>query len=598
MKGAQASFLISLALVGGLASAESAKSNPMGKVLDLLTGLEAKIVAEGEKEAKAYKEYFDWCDDFSKEKGFEIKTLTAKKEKLMAEIADLAASIETSTSEIDDLSAKIAADESELKDATLIREKEHGEFLANEADLVETIDTLTRAISILSKEMAKNPAAFAQLQASSSIQNVVQAMGAVVDAAGFSGHDKQKLMSLVQSSENSDSDDEDVNAPAAAVYKTHSTGIFDLLEDLKEKAEEELAALRKAETNTKQNYEMLKQSLEDSIAADTKAKDEASAAKAEGDLAMTEKALDDAKTALAEANADCMQVAADHEATVTGRTEELTALAQAKKILEETSSGAVEQTYSLLQVKAGSQMNSRADLANAELVSLVKKLARQHHSTALAQLASRIQAVYKYSQSTGDDPFVKVKGLIVDLINKLEAEAAAAATEKAWCDEQMAKTETKKQELDEDIEKLTTKIDQATARSTQLKAEVKALQGELAALAKEQAEMDKTRADNHAAYVEAKADLELGLSGVRKALDLLRSYYGGAAALIQSDAAFGSFMKQPAPPEKFEKATGAGESIIGILEVVESDFANNLAKVETEEADQVTDYEKTTQENA
>merc|ERR1719159_882536 len=295
-----ASFLLSLALLGGHAAAESVQTNPMSTVLQLLTSLEAKIVAEGEKEAKAYKEYFDWCDDFSKSKGFEIKTLTAKKEKLMAEIADLSATIGATTDEIADLSAKIAADESELKDATLIREKEHGEFLANEADLVETIDTLTRAIGILSKEMAKNPAAFAQLQSSSTIENVVQAMTAVVDAAGFSGHDKQKLMALVQSSENSDSDDEDVNAPAAAVYKTHSTGIFDLLEDLKEKAEEELAALRKAETTTQQNYEMLKQSLEDSIAADTKAKDEAEAAKAaaeegkataEGDLAMTEKAL-------------------------------------------------------------------------------------------------------------------------------------------------------------------------------------------------------------------------------------------------------------------------------------------------------------------
>merc|ERR1719378_569925 len=153
-------------------------------------------------------------------------------------------------------------------------------------------------------------------------------MEAVVDAAAFSGHDKKKLMALVQSS--ADSDDEDVNAPAGAVYKTHSTSIFDLLEDLKEKAEGELSNLRKAETNSKHNYEMLKQSLEDSIAADTKAKEEASAAMAaaeedkataEGDLELTEKALDDAKTALAEANTDCMQVAADHEATVTGRTE-------------------------------------------------------------------------------------------------------------------------------------------------------------------------------------------------------------------------------------------------------------------------------------
>merc|ERR1719191_2297749 len=302
---------------------------------------------------------------------------------------------------------------------------------------------------------------------------------------------------------------------------------------------------------------------------------------------MTEKALDDAKTALAEANADCMQVAADHETTVTGRTEELTALAKAKKILEETSSGAVEQTYSLLQVKTGSQMQSRADLANAELVSLVNKLARQHHSSALAQLASRIQAVYKYSQSTGDDPFVKVKGLIVDLINKLTAEAEAAATEKAWCDEQMAKTEEKKQELDEDIEKLTTKIDKASADSASLKDEVKVLQAELAALAKSQAEADSIRSEEHSDFEVAKADLSLGLEGVRKALLVLRDYYGSAA-----------FVQQPAKPELFKKASGAGGSIIDILEVCESDFASGLAKEEKEEADAQSEYDKVTQENA
>jgi predicted nucleic acid-binding Zn-ribbon protein len=594
MKGAQASFLLSLTFLAAC-SAESAQSNPLGKVLELMDSLTAKIIAEGEKEAKAYKDYFDWCDDFSKSKGFEIKTLTAKKEKLMAEIADLSATIQASTDEIADLSAKIAADESELKDATLIREKEHGEFLANEGDLVESIDTLTRAIGILSKEMANNPAAFAQLQASSNIETVVQAMSAVVDAAGFPGHDKQRLMALIQSSDKSEDDDLDVNAPAGAVYKTHSTGIFDLLEDLKDKAEEELANLRKAETTTKHNYEMLKQSLEDSIAADTKAKDEASDAKAtaeegkataEGDLDMTEKALDDAKTALAEANADCIQVAADHEATVRGRTEELTAIAQAKKILEETSAGAVGQTYDFLQVA------SSADLANSEVVSLVKKLAREHHSAALAQLASRIAAVYKYSASSGGDPFVKVKGLITDLIAKLEAEAQAAATEKAWCDEQMSKTEEKKQELDEDIEKLTTKIDKASADSARLKDEVKVLQSELAALAKLQAEMDSIRSEQHANFETAKADLELGLEGVRKALMVLRDYYGSSAALLQAGAS------QPAKPELFKKASGAGGGIIDILEVCESDFASELAKEEKEESDAQTEYDKVTQENA
>merc|ERR1712039_1095821 len=250
-------------------------------------------------------------------------------------------------------------------------------------------------------------------------------------------------------------------------------------------------------------------------------------------------------------------------------------------------SGAVSQTYSLLQT---SRLQTHADLVGQEVIEQVRRLAKKEHSSALAQLASRIAAVARYGGSNGEDVFAKIKGLIRDMIAKLEKEAGAEATEKAYCDEQIAKTEQKKSELEDDIARLTSKIDTAAARSVGLKEDVKELQAELAALAKLQAEMDQIRADSHAAYVQAKADLELGLDGVRKALSVLRDYYGSSAALLQSS--------QPARPELHSKATGAGESIIGILEVVESDFATNLAKEETEEADAQSEYEKVSQENA
>merc|ERR1712039_74237 len=99
-------------------------------------------------------------------------------------------------------------------------------------------------------------------------------------------------------------------------------------------------------------------------------------ATAEADLAATEKDLANAKASLSTASADCMQTAADHQATVAARKEELAVIAQAKQVLTDTSSGAVGQTYSFVQMK----MHSHADLAGAEVVTAVKRLAKEQHS--------------------------------------------------------------------------------------------------------------------------------------------------------------------------------------------------------------------------
>merc|ERR1719327_1764834 len=134
-------------------------------------------------------------------------------------------------------------------------------------------------------------------------------------------------------------------------------------------------------------------------------------------------------------------------------------------------------------------------------------------------------------------------------------EAEAEASHKAYCDEEMSKTKAKKDELNADIEKLTSKIDLASARSADLKEEVKELQKELAELQESQAEMDKVREDTHKAFVEAKADLEQGLEGVRGALSVLRDYYQADEALLQQTGGLGAFMQQPAAPAKHEKAS-------------------------------------------
>jgi len=597
-------MLVLLALAPAVAV--DATANPLGAITQLMDSLTAKITAEGDAEAKAFKEYFAWCDDAAANSQNAIKTGEKEQENLEAAISKAGADIEAATAKIEDLSGAISTDEAELKEASAVRAKEVATFEASEKELMDATDSLDRAIGILQKEMSKNPAALAQID-TTNMNNMVKSLAAVIDAAAFSAQDQKNLVALVQSQQNSDSDDDALGAPAAAVYKSHSNGIFDVLEDLKEKAEGQLAELRKSESSTKHNFNMLKQSLEDEIEADSKdmneeksfkASTEESKAGAEGDLSETVKSLGEDRNALKTASTTCMSVAADHEATVASRNEELNAIATAKKVLAETTSGAQAQSYSFIQAasQTGSRLQTRSDLANAEIVGLLKKLAREHHSTALAQLASRIGAVIRYGAAGGEDPFVKVKNLITEMISKLQSEAKSEATEKAYCDEELAKTESKKAELEGAIKKLTSKIDLAAAKSAGLKEDVKALQAELASIAKQQAEADQIRAEEKGAFDTAKADLELGISGVQKALGVLRDYYG-SASFVQSTANLDAFMQQPAAPKGHNKAGGAGGSIIDILEVVESDFAKNLAAEEAQEADAASDYEKTSQEN-
>jgi len=589
-----------------LATNEAVQVNPIQKVVELLSALEAKILKEGEAEEKAYKEFFEWCDDAAANKKFEIKTATSAKEKLEATIAEAVSNAESAAASIEELSGQLATDEADLKAATDIREKEHADFAANEAELADAVDTLGRAIGIIERTM-KGSALLQTPVAKESLNALMQTLNTVIDAASFSSHDKQKLASLVQSRENAD-DDDAVGAPAPDAYKSQSGGIVDVLEDMKEKAETELSEARKAEMNNKHNYDMLKQSLLDGIAAAEKEKaeaeaDQASAAQtksvAEGDLATTVKDLADATAAMETVGSDCMTSATDHEASTKGRAEELAALAKAKKIIQQSTAGAEGQTYSFLQIASSSSsgLHTSADLRNFEVVTAIKKLAEEQHSTALSQLASRIAATMRYSSSSGEDPFAKVKGLITEMIDRLMKEAAEEASFKAYCDKEMAETDTKKKELNADISKLTSKIDMATARSTQLKAEVKELQQELADLAKMQAEMDQARKDENAEYTVAKADLEQGLEGVENALKVLRDYYGSEEALLQDSAKFDAFMQQPAKPVGHSKADGAGGSIISMLEVIQSDFAKNLAQIEEEEASAAAAYEKLSQEN-
>merc|ERR550537_1253803 len=146
--------------------------------------------------------------------------------------------------------------------------------------------------------------------------SVAQALS-MVQASVFNSADAARLTALVQSSQHgrdTETDDE-VNAPAAAVYEGHSGGIIATLEGLLEKAEAQLGTARKTETSNLHNYEIMKQALTDEVKYGTEDLDkanncvsEANAAKAvaEGDLDVTAKDLAGDIKSLADLHSECM----------------------------------------------------------------------------------------------------------------------------------------------------------------------------------------------------------------------------------------------------------------------------------------------------
>merc|ERR1719326_1601435 len=99
-----------------------------------------------------------------------------------------------------------------------------------------------------------------------------------------------------------------------------------------------------------------------------------------------------------------MTGAEDFEAETKSRGEELKALATAKKVIVEATSGASDISYGFLQTS----MSTGADLAKFEAVRLVRDLAQKQKSAALAQLATRMAAAMQ-AGGNSRDPFAKVK---------------------------------------------------------------------------------------------------------------------------------------------------------------------------------------------
>merc|ERR1719456_1163453 len=172
------------------------------------------------------------------------------------------------------------------------------------------------------------------------------------------------------------------------------------------------------------------------------------------------------------------------------------------------------------------------NFARQRLVSKLKDMSSKFGSYALMEMAG----------SATSDPFVKIRGLIEDMIAKLLKEAQEEATQKAFCDEEMGKSNAAIKEKTLTLDKLQSRIDKATARKAELGQAVKDLEAEIAELDAATAEATKIRNSEHETYLVASKDFGDAAAATEKAIKVLKDFYDNAS-LLQTGSTRRSMMK-------------------------------------------------------
>merc|ERR1719156_425754 len=212
---------------------------------------------------------------------------------------------------------------------------------------------------------------------------------------------------------------------------------------------------------------------------------------------------------------------------------------------------AVSKTALRLVKKAGVvPAQSDQDLIRSKLIAIFRAAGKKYKSPVLSTLAIKV----------AEDPFVKIKGMIQEMIEKLLEEEADEANHKGWCDEEISKTVKDRDYRLADIEALHASLEELNAREEKLTLEKAELEEQIATLNSDYTNQTAARAEEKSENEYTIDEAKDGVSAIKQALEILSHFYGEAA---QATVEEGFVQKQPsveddAPDAGFDGAyTGA-----------------------------------------
>merc|ERR1719453_2107552 len=463
-----------------------------------------KVEAGGKKETELFEKFMCYCNSGKETLGKSIADAEEKIPQLESDIKESEAEKTQLDSDLTTHKADRETAKSDIAKAKGMREKDAAAFLKESTEDQSNLDALKKALAAIEKGMA---GAFLQTNSAAVLRRLSLSQD-------MSNADRDLLASFLMNG-------------AKQGYAPASGEIVGILKQMGDTMAKDLEEVIAAEEAAKQDFEGLVAAKEKEIASATKAIEEKTKRTGEvaveivnlkEDLDDTVESLAEDKKMLADLEKNCKTKEEEWAVICKTRQEELIALADTIKILNEDDAQELfkksipSASASLLQVQVTQKEMVKQAL---KALSSVKRGDQANPSLDLIELALHGKKV----------SFDKVIAMINDMVVLLGKEQVEDDTKKTYCETEFDKADDKKKELELTISDLEKAIDEIDEGMATLTTEIKALQDGIVKLDREVVEATEQRKEEHADFEAQMASNSAVIQIIGVAKNRLNKFY-------------------------------------------------------------------------
>jgi len=556
----------------------------------MLQEMQVKVTEEGKKEQDLFDKFMCYCKTAGGDLEASIKEGTAK-------IASLGELLKAGKEKLEQLEADLKeheASRTEAKEAmaaaTALREKEAAAFAKFSEDSKTNLAALAKAIPAIESGMA---GAFLQTAEASNLKRFA------MEKADISDETRQDVLAFLS---------------GKGQYAPQSGQIVGILKQMEDEMAKALEEAETTEADAIKAYDALIAAKEKEVETLNAQIEEKLTRKGElgvelagglNELEDTEISVAEDKKFIAELETGCETKEKEWAEVCKTRQEELVALAETIKILNDDDAlelfkKTLPSAASLLQVTETAQsLRKRALSAIREAVNSRAQLGAQPQ---LDLIALALQG-----KSQG---FEKVIGMIDEMVANLKKEQTADEAKKDYCDKEFDTSEDKKKELDLKVSDSATAIEELEGSIATLTEEIAAVEAGIKALDKAVTEATEIRKEENADFKELKQSDTAAKEILAMAKNRLNKFYNPKLykpppveeptfMQIMSHASNG--VAPPPPPETFgpySKKTGESTGVIAMIDLLVKDLDKELQEAAVMEEDAQKEYEEMMAESA